>query len=665
MKIKQFVILVTLAMVTLPVMAGNGNRMSMDIKRLAAHQNKNRRTAGEDKVCAFVKFRNGDAEQLLAKYGCQKVTQIGNIYIVNIPLTQLEALAADDHVERIEAQLGGKAMNDVTPQWVNSAPVQSGVELPRGYDGTGVVLGIIDDGFDVAHPAFYATDGETYRIKTFVYDSADNNETKGIATPIGREYTTQEDILTSAHLGDSSSGHGTHCLGIAAGSGYGTPYRGIAYGADIFAISSRNAGNDDYMNSADQAARMKRIFDYADAHHQPCVITYSIGFNDIPNDSELFAEALDLMVGPGRILVTAAGNENDGDTYVNKPQGKKSAGAVLACRKQQERVFLQSLQPFKLKCLTASVDKNETLVLTDSIVFDTEELPSDTVVFRGHHILFEKDNSFYTLSDRLEEVDMDDSPVLALAIEGEDAEVEMFLSTESSFSPLAHLLNDLRFVCATPGHNISLPGTLPSAVTVGALNCRESFVNAAGETIEGWGKDTPLGTIADFSSIGPTRDGRIKPDVVAPGVNIISAGSSFNDYSYGEQMVTSTVFQHKTYPWCVMSGTSMATPCVAGIVALWLQANPQLTPEGVKEIIKATSKKPEESMEYPNNTYGYGLIDAYAGIKMILKDVTGIENVVTTAVPNDGWYTLSGTHINGKPAAKGIYIHQGRKVVIK
>lgn len=665
MKIKQFVILVTLAMVTLPVMAGNGNRMSMDIKRLAAHQNKNRRTAEEDKVCAFVKFRKGDAEQLLAKYGCQKVTQIGNIYIVNIPLTQLEALAADDHVERIEAQLGGKAMNDVTPQWVNSAPVQSGVELPRGYDGTGVVLGIIDDGFDVAHPAFYATDGETYRIKTFVYDSADNNETKGIATPIGREYTTQEDILTSAHLGDSSSGHGTHCLGIAAGSGYGTPYRGIAYGADIFAISSRNAGNDDYMNSADQAARMKRIFDYADAHHQPCVITYSIGFNDIPNDSELFAEALDLMVGPGRILVTAAGNENDGDTYVNKPQGKKSAGAVLACRKQQERVFLQSLQPFKLKCLTASVDKNETLVLTDSIVFDTEELPSDTVVFRGHHILFEKDNSFYTLSDRLEEVDMDDSPVLALAIEGEDAEVEMFLSTESSFSPLAHLLNDLRFVCATPSHNISLPGTLPSAVTVGALNCRESFVNAAGETIEGWGKDTPLGTIAYFSSIGPTRDGRIKPDVVAPGVNIISAGSSFHEYSYGEQMVTSTVFQHKTYPWCVMSGTSMATPCVAGIVALWLQANPQLTPEGVKEIIKATSKKPEESMEYPNNTYGYGLIDAYAGIKMILKDVTGIENVVTTAVPNDGWYTLSGTHINGKPAAKGIYIHQGRKIVIK
>jgi subtilisin family serine protease len=260
---------------------------------------------------------------------------------------------------------------------------------------------------------------------------------------------------------------------------------------------------------------------------------------------------------------------------------------------------------------------------------------------------------------------MDDSPVLALAIEGEDAEVEMFLSTESSFSPLAHLLNDLRFVCATPSHNISLPGTLPSAVTVGALNCRESFVNAAGETIEGWGKDTPLGTIADFSSIGPTRDGRIKPDVVAPGVNIISAGSSFHEYSYGEQMVTSTVFQHKTYPWCVMSGTSMATPCVAGIVALWLQANPQLTPEGVKEIIKATSKKPEESMEYPNNTYGYGLIDAYAGIKMILKDVTGIENVVTTAVPNDGWYTLSGTHINGKPAAKGIYIHQGRKIVIK
>ena len=476
---------------------------------------------------------------------------------------------------------------------------------------------------------------------------------------------TQEDILTNNHPGGTEADHGTHCLGTAAGSGYGSPYRGIAYGADIFAISSKNAGNDAYMNSADQAARMKHIFDYADAHHQPCVITYSIGFNDIPGDSKLFAEALEQMVGPGKILVVAAGNENRKDTYVHKPQGKSTAGTVLASSKKQDRVFLQSQQPFKLKCLTASVNIDKMLVvLTDSIVLDTEKLPSDTVVFRGHHILLEKDGSFYTLTDRLQHVETDDSPLLALAIEDEDAEVEMFASLESSFSPFSQLFKESRFVCATKSHNIGLPGTLPSVVTVGALNGRESYLNAKGETIEGAGTNTPVGTIAYFSSVGPTRDGRIKPDVVAPGVNIISAGNSFINYNDSKQLVTTTVFKNKNYPWCVKSGTSMATPCVAGIVALWLQADPQLSPDDVKEIIKATSKKPKASLEYPNNTYGYGLIDAYAGIKEVLKNSTGIERVEMSPMTSDEWYTLWGTRTDGKPAGKGIYIHQGRKVIV-
>ena len=109
----------------------------------------------------------------------------------------------------------------------------------------------------------------------------------------------------------------------------------------------------------------------------------------------------------------------------------------------------------------------------------------------------------------------------------------------------------------------------------------------------------------------------------------------------------------------------MATPCVAGIVALWLQANPHLSPDDVKAIIKAKSRKPEESLDYPNNTYGYGLIDAYAGIKEILKDVTGIQHVETNVVLGDEWYTLYGTRLDGKPMAKGIYIHRGRKVVVE
>lgn len=663
---RKLALFLVLVIGSLTVMGGNDSRLSVDLKRLVAQQDFARRAAGQNGVCAFVKFRKGDGELLLAQYGCQKVTQIGDIYIANIPIGQLDALSSDDNVERVETQLGGKLLNDMTPVWVNSSPVRSGLELPHGFDGTGVLLGIVDHGFDVTHPAFYAVDGKTYRIKGFVDELAVAEETKGIATPIGREYLTQEDILTNSHLGGTEGDHATHCLGTAAGSGYATPYRGIAYGADIFAVSSRNAGMDNDINSADQVARMKRIFDYAEEHHQPCVISYSIGFNDVPGDTKLLSEAVEKLVGPGRILVVAAGNENGRDTYVNKPQGKKTAGAILLSSNKRDRVFLQSEQPFKLKCLTAKIDiVGKQMTLTDSIVFDTKELPTDTVVFRGHHILLEKDGTFYTLTDRLERVDMDDYPALALAIEGEDAEVEMFLSQESSFFPLAPSLNKARFACAIPSHNLGLPATLPSVITVGALNGRELFLNAKGETVVGFGASTPVGTIANFSSVGPTRDGRIKPDVVAPGVNIISAGNSFLNYNESGMLVTTTVFQNKNYPWCVMSGTSMATPCVAGIVALWLQANPQLSPDDVKEIIKATCRKPEAALEYPNNTYGYGLIDAYAGIKEALKSSTGIERVEQHSLMSDEWFTLWGTRTSGKPAGKGVFIHQGKIYISK
>ena len=349
--------LIALVLMLLPVataMADPTDKLSFHVRQLlnpSSAMHRAQRTTG-DKICAFVRFVEGDAHQQLAQYGCELVTQIGDIYIANIPLSQLAAMAASEQVERIETHLGGRLCNDTSPQWTGTTMVHTGVSLPTGYDGTGVLLGIIDSGFDVTHPAFYGIDGKTYRIKAFVDDLAVEGETKGKATPLGREYTTQEDILNNSHVGDTKANHATHCLGTAAGSGYGTPYRGVAYGADIFAISSRNAGEDYLAISADQTARMKRIFDYAEEHRQPCVITYSIGFDDVPGDTQLFREALDLLVGPGRILVTSAGNSGDEVFYVDKSEYMATAGVALPYNsKHLAHAYMKSEQPFRLKCL--------------------------------------------------------------------------------------------------------------------------------------------------------------------------------------------------------------------------------------------------------------------------------------------------------------------------
>jgi hypothetical protein len=85
-------------------------------------------------------------------------------------------------------------------------------------------------------------------------------------------------------------------------------------------------------------------------------------------------------------------------------------------------------------------------------------------------------------------------------------------------------------------------------------------------------------------------------------------------------------FQGRTYGWYAAMGTSQSGPVVAGIIALWLQANPTLTPEDVMGVIRRTSRQPDPSLPSPNNEYGYGEIDAYRGLLDVLS-MDGIEGL--------------------------------------
>ena len=98
-----------------------------------------------------------------------------------------------------------------------------------------------------------------------------------------------------------------------------------------------------------------------------------------------------------------------------------------------------------------------------------------------------------------------------------------------------------------------------------------------------------LFTGISFSSCGPTMDGRIKHDVVAPGVNILSALNSYYPYDENEIAYETEAFGRK-YSIFANNGTSMATPFVSGIIALWLQAKPDLTPEDILELTTSDGK---------------------------------------------------------------------------
>jgi hypothetical protein len=141
------------------------------------------------------------------------------------------------------------------------------------------------------------------------------------------------------------------------------------------------------------------------------------------------------------------------------------------------------------------------------------------------------------------------------------------------------------------------------------------FVNNGGHLVGG--------QIADFSSSGPGFHAVRKPEVSAPGKNVVSAISSYNN-DYTGTYTKTVEFNGRTYGFGSLSGTSMSAPFVSGVAALVLQANPYLTPAQVKEILTSTAYEDQFTAESGINRFGYGKVDAYHAVRKALT-LVGLE----------------------------------------
>jgi subtilisin family serine protease len=179
------------------------------------------------------------------------------------------------------------------------------------------------------------------------------------------------------------------------------------------------------------------------------------------------------------------------------------------------------------------------------------------------------------------------------------------------------------------------------------------------------------GAISNFSNIGPYLGDAVKPMIVAPGA-VISAG--YNSYAadFSKSNVALTAKQKvgiKDYYYGVMSGTSMATPVVTGTIALWLEANPELSPKDIENIFKETARKDGATGFTPTNEKrGYGKIDAYEGLKKAIQytevgvnDVFNSETPITLLKQADEWRVLFGS--NESYADLAVYTTSGRQVL--
>ena len=198
------------------------------------------------------------------------------------------------------------------------------------------------------------------------------------------------------------------------------------------------------------------------------------------------------------------------------------------------------------------------------------------------------------------------------------------------------------FVSGSRNGSISDMACAANIVTVGSYNVRNHWASLDGY-VYGYNKkgdedDYPTGEVSRFSSFGTLADGRDLPTVCAPGASIISSVNTYAvenpDLGYSDMALQGKLKKDKkTYYWHQSLGTSMATPVVAGSIALWLEANPALTCKDVVRIIKETARKDD----FVKNTgdpvqWGAGKFDAYAGLKQVLreKQTDGINGVRTT-----------------------------------
>ena len=202
-------------------------------------------------------------------------------------------------------------------------------------------------------------------------------------------------------------------------------------------------------------------------------------------------------------------------------------------------------------------------------------------------------------------------------------------------------------------------------ITVGSWAAKESFINIQGETVDEWAlpEGASAGAYSYFSSYGIDLAGYSHPFVSTPGSSVVSAVNHY-DPSYQPETEDVVAQDANGYLWAAMSGTSMATPTAAGIIALWLEAKPDLTYEQIKEAIAETAITDEFTKADPIR-YGHGKMDAYKGLLYVLGISTAIPEL-SQHQPKGVTFRMNGNTLCIDGAEDGtpirIYTTDGRLV---
>jgi subtilisin family serine protease len=603
----------------------------------------------------FVRARPG-VEDALTSLGARVGVRAGEWLTATVPFDALREIARLPGVRGVElarvVQTYTSTMGDI-----GATGLRRRVDRDEfaGATGQGTIFGIVDTGIDYHHRDFI--DDVTGRSRIlYLWDQAPQlgvsdappGSIMGFTFDYGRECRQSQLGENGTCPTRDNNGHGTHVAGIAAGDGSGAnrgqalyDYVGVAPEADLIVVRMRGT-------TSSVADAVAYIFARAQQLRRPAVVNLSLGTHLGPHDgSEALSLFLDELSGPGRIIIAAAGNEGSnflvagslhgeatvavGDSavidlqipaYATSNGGGNDFLLLQAFYSPADTFDVTMQRPDGSRLTVGMNDVSSSIGPNGSMILYNGSARGDSIL--GSNL--ESSSFFSATTANMFEAFIGEWVFSAEAPQAGTWRL-IFRRTGGSgngvvdsYLPLVQVNTEPFFTTgATNRKLVGSPANAERVIAVGAYNAIDHWRGFDGrEYFFSERFRYPLNELLWFSSPGPTRDGRMKPDIAAPGIALssLSRHANFGGDSRGVSPDSAHV---------VELGTSMASPHVAGAVALMLSIYQNLTPEQARDALTRGARKDAftsntftgEANGSPNASWGFGKLDVAASLAIV------------------------------------------------
>ena len=540
----------------------------------------------DDSWEVIVKFFGTTEElrQKLSERFPEEQAQIGiynltNEYaILRIPQPLVELVASMPEIEYMEKpkRLFFSVENGKRSSCINPLQTGQGTSPTSNLTGKEVLVAVIDSGIDYAHPDFCNSDGTT-RIAVLwdqTLDTVYERETINLAL---RQESEQERYAICPSR--DASGHGTHVAGIAAGNGRASAgrYTGVAPKSELLVVKLGYPGENAFPRTTELMTALDYVIQKAIEYRKPAAVNISIG-NTYGGHSgrSLLETYIDDISNYGRnVICVGSGNE-----------GAARGHAQGTLREGFSEEIQLAVAPYEAT-LSVQIWKNYADDFDISIIAPSGKKAGPLQQILG-----------------AQRFTLDGTEILLYY--GEPSPYSPYQEIYISFLPIGDYVDSgvWRFELiphriVQGNYNLWLPSQAVLSAGTGFLFPSEEITltipSTASRVITVGAYDAYSMQLADFSGRGYTREtNQIKPDLAAPGVNIISCAPGGG--------------------YVAASGTSMATPFVTGGAALLMQwgitdgNDPFLYGEKVKAYFIKGARRIEAVAEYPNPEIGWGTL---------------------------------------------------------